>query len=69
MNAHKKNYNKFMLFLQIESSNQEAKQIIDIYNKKFGVLYNELYNNLDEQKNNFRERLKIKRMKKKSKYN
>ena len=64
MNAHKKNYNKFMLFLQIESSNQEAKQIIDIYNKKFGVLYNELYNNLDEQKNNFRERLKIKRMKK-----
>ena len=64
MNSHKKNYNKFMLFLQIESSNQEAKQIIDIYNKKFGVIYNELCNNMDVQKKNFRERLKMKRMKK-----
>ena len=64
MNSHKKNYNKFMLFLQIESSNQEAKQIIDTYNKRFGVIYNELCNNLDSQKNNFRERLKLKKMKK-----
>ena len=63
MNSHKKNYNKFMLFLQIESSNQEAKQIIDIYNKKFGVIYNELCDNLDEQKKNFRERLQLKRLK------
>lgn len=67
MNSHKKNYNKFMLFLQIESSNQEAKQIIEVYNNKFGVLYNELYNNLDEQKKNFRERLKMKIMNKNSK--
>ena len=66
MNARRKNYNKFMLFLQIESSNEEAKQIIDLYNNKFGILYDELYNNLDEQKKNFRERLKNKRMKKNS---
>ena len=67
MNSHKKNYNKFMLFLEVESSNQEAKQIIDIYNKKFGILYEELYNNYDEQKKKFRERLNNKRMKKNSK--
>ena len=64
MNSHRKNYNKFMLFLQIESSNQEAKEIMDKYNIKFGVTYNELWNNMDEQKNNFRERLKMKRLKK-----
>ena len=64
MNSHKKNYNKFMLFLQIESSNQEAKQIMDVYNKRFGVIYNELCNNLDEQKNNFQEKLKLKKIKK-----
>ena len=67
MNSHRKNYNKFMLFLQIESSNQEAKQIMDVYNKKFGVIYNELNNNIDEQKKNFRERLKNKKMNKISK--
>ena len=58
MNSHRKNYNKFMLFLQIESSNQEAKQIMDVYNKKFGVIYNELNNNIDEQKKKFQRKIK-----------
>ena len=64
---HKKNTNKFMLFLQIESSNQEANQIMDGQNKKFGTLFNELNNNLDEQTNSFKEKMKLKRMKKNSK--
>ena len=67
MNAHKKSYNQFMLFLQLESSNQEANQIIDEANKNFGNAYDELYNNIDEQKKNFRERMKMKKMKKNNK--
>ena len=66
MNAHKKNYNKFMLFLQLEASNQEAKQIIEDYNVKFGMLYEAINHNFDSQKNNFREKLKLKKMKKNS---
>ena len=64
MNSHKKSYNKFMLFLQIEASNQEANQIIDGQNKNFGNLFMEFNNNLDEQKNSFKERMKMKKMKK-----
>ena len=63
MNAHKKSYNKFMLFLELETSNQEANQIIDEANKKFSNLYDELNKNFDEQKKNFRERMKNKKMK------
>ena len=69
MNSHKKSYNKFMLFLQIESSNQEANQIMDGQNKKFGTLFNVLNNNLDEQTNSFKEKMKLKRMKKNSNEN
>ena len=61
MNSHKKNYNKFMLFLELESSNQEAEQILENDNKKFSNLFVNYYNNIDEQKKNFRDKLKNKK--------
>ena len=60
MNSHKKNYNKFMLFLEIESSNKEGEQILSNQNEKFGNIFLEYYNNLDKQKNNFRDKIKSK---------
>ena len=60
MNAHRKNYNKFMLFLEIEGSNKEAEQILNDRNEKFGNIILDYYNNLDSQKNNFKEKMKLK---------
>ena len=44
MNAHRKNYNKFMLFLEIEGSNKEAEQILNDRNEKFGNIILDYYN-------------------------
>ena len=59
MNSHKKNYNKFMLFLEIESSNQEG-EILNNQNEKFGKIFLEYHNNIVEQKNNFKEKMRLK---------
>ena len=65
MNSHRKNYNKFMLFLEIESSNQEGENIFKTQNEKFGKMFIEYYNNIDLQKNNFKEKMKLKKENKK----
>ena len=60
MNSHRKNYNKFMLFLEIEGSNKEAELILKERNEKFGNIILDYYNNLDSQKNNFKEKMRLK---------
>ena len=60
MNSHKKNYNKFMLFLEIESSSQEGELILKKQNEKFGNIFLEYHNNIDAQKNNFKEKMRLK---------
>ena len=60
MNSHKKNYNKFKLFLEIESSGQEGEQILNNQNEKFRKIFLEYYNNMDKQKKNFKEKMEIK---------
>ena len=65
MNSHRKNYNKFMLFLEIESSNQEGEQIVKTQNEKFANIFLEYNNNIDLQKNNFKEKMKLKKENKK----
>ena len=60
MNTHKKNYNKFMLFLEIESSSQEGEKILNKQNEKFAKIFSEYYNNIDKQKKNFKEKMELK---------
>ena len=60
MNSHKKSYNKFMLFLEIESSNQEGELILKNQNEKFGNIFLKYYTNIDEQKKNFKEKMRLK---------
>ena len=62
MNEHKKNLNKFKLFLEIEGSNQEAEEILQIQNEKFGNAFIEYYKSIDEQKNIFKEKINSKRI-------
>jgi len=64
MNVHKQNLNKFRLFIEIEGSNQEAEQILQNQNEKFGKVFLDYYKNIDMQKNNFREKMNLKRTKK-----
>ena len=61
MNSHRKNYNNFMLFLEFESSNQEGEQIMNNQNEKFEKIFIEYYNNIDLQKNSFKEKINLKR--------
>ena len=62
MANHKKNTNKFMLFLQIETSQKEANDIMDIEEKKFNEGYKQVDSNLNEQEKKFQERKKKKKI-------
>jgi hypothetical protein len=64
MNSNKKNYNKFRLFLEIEGASQEAEQILQNQNEKFGKIYLQYFQNIDMQKNLLREKINLKRAKK-----
>ena len=62
MDRHKKNTNKFMLFLQIESLTKDANDLIDNKEKVFSEGYKEIQNDLKEQKNRFLELKKNKKI-------
>ena len=64
MNSNKKNYNKFRLFLEIEGASQDAEQILQSQNEKFGKIFSEFYQNMDMQKNLLKEKMNLKRTKK-----
>jgi len=61
MNAHKKNKNKFMLFLNVETSKKEATNILDNREKKISDGYNQITKDLEEQNKKFQERKKGKK--------
>ena len=61
MNAHKKNKNKFMLFLNVETSKKEATNILDSREKVISAGYDQITQDLEEQKKKFLERRKAKR--------
>ena len=61
MNAHKKNKNKFMLFLNVESSKKEVDNILDNREKKISSGYNQITKDLEEQNKSFLERRKTKK--------
>ena len=61
MNAKKKNKNKFMIFLNIESSKKEADNILDNREKKISAGYNQITQDLEDQNKKFLERRKTKR--------
>ena len=61
MNAHKKNKNKFMLFLNVETSKKEASNILDNREKRISSGYNQITQDLEEQNKKFLERKKGKK--------
>ena len=61
MNAHKKNKNKFMLFLNVETSKKEANNILDNREQKISAGYNQITQDLEDQNKKFLERRKTKR--------
>ena len=61
MGNHKKNTNKFMLFLQIETSEKDANDIMEINEKKFNEGYKHIDSNLNEQEKKFQEMKKKKK--------
>jgi hypothetical protein len=61
MNAHKKNKNKFMLFLNVETSKKEATNILDNREKVISAGYDQITQDLEEQNKKFLERRKAKR--------
>jgi hypothetical protein len=61
MNAHKKNKNKFMLFLNVETSKKEASNILDNREQKISSGYNQITKDLEEQNKKFQERKKGKK--------
>ena len=63
MNAHKKNKNKFMLFLNVETSKKEASNILDNREKKISDGYKQVINDLETQNKKFLERKKGKKKK------
>ena len=69
MESHKKNTNKFMLFLQVETSKKDANDIIDNKEKTFSDGYKEVENDLDEQTKRFQELKKKKKVMNYSKIN
>ena len=69
MESHKKNTNKFMLFLQVETSKKDANDIVDNKEKNFSEGYKEIKNDLEEQKKRFQEMKKKKKVMNLSKIN
>lgn len=64
MENHKKNTNKFMLFLQIETSKKDANDIMDNKEKNFNEGYKIVESNLDNQEKKFQEMKKKKKIRK-----
>ena len=64
MENHKKNTNKFMLFLQIETSKKDATDIMDNNEKNFNEGYKIVESNLDNQEKKFQEMKKKKKIRK-----
>ena len=64
MENHKKNTNKFMLFLQIETSKKDANDIMDNNEKNFNEGYKIVESNLDSQEKKFQEMKKKKKIRK-----
>ena len=62
MESHKKHTNKFMLFLQFETSQKDANDILDNNEKHFSEGYKEIENDLDEQTKRFQELKKKKKI-------
>jgi len=60
MESHKKTTNKFMLFLQVETSKKDANDMMDNKEKNFVEGYKEVENNLENQEKKFLE-LKMKK--------
>lgn len=69
METHKKNTNKFMLFLQVETSKKDANDILENNEKAFKGGYEEIKNNLEEQSKRFQELKKKKKVMNFSKIN
>ena len=61
MSAHKKNKNKFMLFLQVETNKKEANNILEKKEKNLSEGYNKIRSDLSSQENQFQERKKNKK--------
>jgi hypothetical protein len=68
MQNHKKNTNKFMLFLQIETSISNANDILDNKEKNFLDGYKEVETNLDSQAKKFLEMKKKKKIRKNKRF-
>ena len=68
MKNHKKNTNKFMLFLQIETSISNANDILDNKEKNFLDGYKEVETNLDSQAKKFLEMKKKKKIRKNKRF-
>ena len=62
MESHKKNTNKFMLFIQFETSKKDVNDIIDNEEKKFSEGFQEINNDLEEQSKKFQELKKKKKI-------
>ena len=62
MKNHKKNTNKFMLFLQVETSKKDANDIMDNKDKKISDGFKEAQNSLDLQAKKFEELKKKKKI-------
>ena len=69
MENHKKSKNKFMLFLQVETSKKDANDIVDNKEKNFSEGYKEVENNLESQEKKFLELKKKKKIRKENKNN
>ena len=61
MSAHKKNKNKFMLFLQVETNKKEANKILEKKEKCLSEGYDKVKFDLASQENQFLERKKNKK--------
>ena len=69
MESHKKHTNRFMLFLQIETSKKDANDIVDNTEKNISEGFKEIENDLDEQRKRFLELKKKKKIMNLSKIN
>ena len=67
MESHKKTTNKFMLFLQVETSKKDANDMMDNKEKNFVEGYKEVENNLENQEKKFLELKKKKKIRKENK--
>ena len=67
MESHKKTTNKFMLFLQVETSKKDANDMMDNKEKNFFEGYKEVENNLENQEKKFLELKKKKKIRKENK--